>query len=173
MLAGDLLIFVLIGLAFRLLSPRKISATLWVSPIFHLYTLAAVFLAFYEALRSQSVIALGIEFGSFLIAAVLGVVVGAMVGRRIRVSSAADGTVVFTGGRLLVGLVVLLLLPLALEQAVVLFGSLADVRSLLQALTGHVPFNYLLAGVGFLFVLGTFLSLSWRGAVWARRTAHS
>ncbi|HTP54926.1 MAG TPA: hypothetical protein VML94_08240 [Thermoplasmata archaeon] len=168
-LVGDILVFVLIGLAFRLLRPRPVSGVIWVSPLFHLYTLGAVLLALFEALRSQPGLALIPEFGSFLVAAGVGAAIGSGVGRRIPVTRDAQGKVLFTGGRLLVGLVVGLLAPLALEQAVVLFGALASVRSLLHALTGAFPFNYLLLGLGFLFVLGTFLSLAWRVQVWAKR----
>jgi hypothetical protein len=168
-LVGDILVFVLIGLAFRLLRPRPVSGALWVSPIFHLYTLAAVLLALLEALHSQPLLALIPEFGSFLIAAGVGAVLGAAVGRKIPVTKAAGGKVVFIGGRLLVGLVVGLLSPLALEQAIVLFGALASVQSLLRALTGAFQFNYILLGLGFLFVVGTFLSLAWRSQVWSRR----
>lgn len=170
-LLGDLLVFLLIGLAFRLLKPRKISGLLWVSPLIHLYTLLAVFLALYEALRSESPLTLGVEFGSFIVGAVVGALLGVALGRRIPVQRSSDGTFVFTGGRLLVGLVVLLLVPLALEQAVVLLGSLSKARALVEALTGQFPFNYILTGVGFLFVLGTFMSLSWRGQVWMKRGA--
>jgi len=170
-LLGDLLVFLLIGLAFRLLKPRKISGLLWVGPLIHLYTLLAVFLALYEALRSESPLALGVEFGLFVVAAVFGALLGAGLGRRIPVQRLSDGTFVFTGGRLLVGLVVLLLVPLALEQAIVLLGSLSKVRALVEALTGEFPFNYILTAVGFLFVLGTFMSLSWRGQVWVKRSA--
>ncbi|MFY9716947.1 MAG: hypothetical protein WAK40_03310 [Thermoplasmata archaeon] len=168
-LVGDLLVFVLIGLTFRLLGPRAVSGGLWVGPIFHLYTLAAVLLALFEAIKSQPLLAVMPAFGTFVIAAGIGAVIGAAVGRRIPVSKDAGGKVVFTGGRLLVGLVVGLLAPLALEQAIVLIGALASVQSLLRAITGAFPFDYILLVLGFLFVLGTFLSLAWRAQVWAKR----
>jgi len=169
-LAGDILVFVLIGLAFRLLKPRPLSGLLWVSPAFHLYTLAAVFLALYEALKAQPFLVVVPEFASFLVAAGVGTALGIGVGRRIPVEKNSEGATFFTGGKLLVGLIVLLLAPLALEQAVVLLGALARVQTLLHALTGQFPFDYILLGLGFLFVLGTFLSLAWRGQVWAKRT---
>ena len=168
-LAGDIVIFVLMGLAFRLLKPRPLSGLLWVSPAFHLYSLAAVFLALYEALKSQPLLVILPEFASFLIAAGVGTALGIGVGRRIPVEKNTEGGTSFTGGKLLVGLVVLLLAPLALEQAVVLLGALARVQSLLHAVTGQFPFNYILLGLAFLFVLGTFLSLAWRWQVWGKR----
>lgn len=168
-LLGDILVFLLIALTFRLLKPRKLSGSIWIAPIFHLYTLAAVFLAIYEALSSEPLLTLAPEFGSFLLAAILGAFLGGAVGRAVPVSVGVQGKLHYTGGPFLVGLLVFLLLPLAVEQAIVLFGSLAQVQSLLNALTGNTPFNYVLVGVGFLFVLGTFVSLTWRAEVWKKR----
>ncbi|MDE1819318.1 MAG: hypothetical protein KGJ23_03240 [Euryarchaeota archaeon] len=169
-LIGDVLVFLLIGLTFRLLSPRKLTPIIWASPVAHLYTLFAVFLALYTALSSQPLLSLLGSFASFGVAGVIGAFLGRPVGRRIPVSLHQDGRATFVGGKVLVSLLVLLLLPLALEQAVVLFGSLAQVQSLVGALTGNPPFNFLLVGVGFLFVLGTFLSITWRFEVWEKRS---
>lgn len=170
-LFADVLVFLLIGLAFRLLKPRKISGTIWIGPIFHLYTLGAVFLALFAELGGSLSLSVLSAYGSFLVAAVLGSLLGVGLGRRIPVTVGAEGKMVYTGGKLLVALLVFLLLPLALEQAVVLFGSLAGVMTLVNALDNQAPFTYILVAVGFLFVLGTFLSLTWRGEVWKKRSA--
>jgi hypothetical protein len=172
-LIGDLLIFVLIALTFGLLKPKKLSGTIWISPVFHVYTLAAVFIALFEALGSQALLTVAAEFGSFLVAAVIGAFLGVAIGRAIPVTPGPEGKVMYTGGGFLVGLLVFLLLPIAIEQAVVLFGSLAQINELISALSGNAPFNEVLVAVGFLFVLGTFVSLTWRGEVWKKRQGAS
>lgn len=169
-LLGDLLIFLLIGLAFRLLSPRRLTAAIWASPVIHAYTLFAVLLAVYEeAPSSEPWSALAAVLGAFGVAAVIGALLGRFVGRRIPVSTHADGHHFFTGGKLLVGLMVLLLLPLALEQAALLFGAIAGVQALVQGVSGAPPFADILVGVGSLFVLGTLMSITWRFEVWEKR----
>ncbi len=171
---GDVLIFLLIALAFRLLSPRKLTGAIWVSPVFHMYTLFAAALAVYEeAPSSEPWSSLAAVMAAFGVAAVLGAFLGRYVGRRIPVSPHADGHTFFTGGKLLVTLLVLLLLPLALEQAALLFGAIAGVQSLIQAMSGAPPFGDILAAVGSLFVLGTVMSVTWRFEVWGKRPGAS
>lgn len=171
-LVGDILIFVLIALTFQLLKPQKLSATIWVSPIFHLYTLFAVFLALYETLLGQSatsITSIAGSYGAFLVAALVGAVLGRVLGHRIPVGPRPEGGLQYTGGKLLVALLVVLLLPLGLEQAAVLFGAIGGVQALTSALAGAPPFSLLLLVMGSLFVLGTFLSLTWRFEVWSKR----
>lgn len=168
-LLGDFLVFLLIGLATRLLKPKKLSGVIWVGPVIHLYTLGAVFLALYEAVLSQPLTELVASFGAFLLSAVIGALVGRAVGHRIPVTRKSDGETSYVGGKLLVALIIALLLPLALEQAAVLLGALAGAEALIGALVGASPFNYLLVVLGSLFVLGTFLSITWRFEVWEKR----
>ena len=169
-LVGDVLVFLLIALSFRLLSPRKVSSLLWASPAVHLYTLFAVLLALYEeALAVQPMEALMGSVRAIVVAALVGSLLGRAIGHRIPVSLHPDGKWYYTGGRLLVALLVILLLPLAVDQATALFGWVAGVDLLRQTLLGLYPFNFLLVAVGSLFVLGTFLSITWRFEVWEKR----
>lgn len=167
---GDALVVVLVALTFRLLSPRRLSGTIWLAPVVHVYTLGTTLLGLYLAVPwGSQATGLG-SWGSIMLAGVIGAFLGRAVGRRVPVKREADGRFTFTGGRLLVALLVVLLLPLALEQAAVRLGSFAGTAAGVSAIEGSPPFLYLVVGVGSLFVLGTILSISWRLPVWAARS---
>ncbi len=175
---GDVLVFVLVALTFRLLSPRRLTGAIWLAPVVHVYTLGTTLLALYLAVPWGSQTTWLGSWGSMVLSGIIGAFLGRAVGRRVPVKHEADGRFTFTGGKLLVALLVVLLLPLALEQAAVRLGSFAGTAAGISTIEGSPPFLYLVVGVGSLFVLGTILSISWRLPVWAARvekgssTAH-
>lgn len=171
LILGEVLIFILIALDLRLLSPRKFSVATWISPLFALYVMASILLGLAVAISAISTEALASDAG-FILAAIVGALFGTLLGRRIPVTITPEGKPMFTGGKALVGLLILLLLPRALNELVIIILPYASNAYDVQQLLGSLPpFDVLNILTGVLFVIGAFVGIGWRIQVRAKVNA--
>lgn len=171
LILGEVLIFILIALDLRMLSPRRFSIATWISPLFALYVMASILLGLAVAISAVSTEALASDVG-FILAAIVGALFGTLLGRRIPVTTNPEGKPMFTGGKALVGLLILLLLPRALNELVIIILPYASNAYDVQQLLGSLPpFDVLNILTGVLFVIGAFVGIGWRIQVRAKVNA--
>jgi hypothetical protein len=168
LILSEIFIFIVIALDTRLLKPLKLRFTIWFGPVISMYILASIFLSVFLALEVFSISAIE-NYAVFLLSAIVGVVIGTAIGRRIPVTTYADGTTWFTGGRGLVAALLILLVPRAVEQAIVLVPAIIAQGSIASVLNGFWVWQELSTITGSLVFVGTFLSIGWRWQVQARK----
>jgi hypothetical protein len=165
---SEVFIFLILALDLRLLGQRKLRLTIWVSPVISIYVLSSIFLSIFITLTALSFEALT-SYGVFFLSALAGMAVGLMIGNRIQVTSGQDGAIMFLGGRGLVALLWVLLLPRAVQQAAILLSSVATMDILTNIANGTMyPFDLLNIVTGALVVFGVFVSIGWRWKVQRR-----
>jgi hypothetical protein len=170
LILSEIFIFIVIALDTRLLKPLKLRITIWVGPVISMYILASIFLSVFLALEALSLGAFE-NYGAFLLSAIVGVLIGTAIGKRMPVTTYADGTTWFTGGRGLVALLLILLLPRALDQAITLIPAVLAQGTIASVLNGNWIYGDLSTITGSLVFVATFLSIGWRWQVQARKRA--
>ncbi len=169
LLIGDLLVFLLLVIDLRLLQPRRYTVLFWASPLLYGYLLLSlVGGVFLEALNGTftSVLYLAASVAAILLGLLAGVGAGRVIGRRMRIGKYADGKKWFQGGRRLVALLWVCLLPRAVVSGVDLL-NLASVSGV-NAFVTTPPFLLLDVLSGALAVLVAALTVTWKSRVSVR-----
>jgi len=161
---SEIFIFVVLLLDLRLLKPLKLRFTIWVGPVISMYILGSIFYSIFAAIAALSTGAL-LDYGAFVVSALVGTLLGTALGRRIPVSLHADGSTWFQGGRGLVTLLWVLLLPRAIEQALILIPAIYQQGTVGSILDASSYLGYMDTLTGAMVIVGIFVSIGWRTEV--------
>ncbi len=169
LILGNVLVFLLLGLEYRLLKPRRLTPLFWISPLLYGYILitvvAGIILLEYGSSVWNTLFVVE-SFAALLVAGLLGVGAGRVIGKRVKIGVHPDGKRWFQGGTALVALLWACLLPTAIVSAVNLVGVAST--PFVSTLIGSPPFLLfdLVSGALFFFVAA--LSITWKSGVTAR-----
>lgn len=164
LILSEAFIFLVMALEYRLRHPLKLRATIWVGPVLSIYILASVLLSILFAVSALSLGAF-YDYGAFLAGALVGVLLGTLIGGRIPVTAHPDGSTWFHGGKNLVALLWALLLPRAVDQAVLLIPAIYQHGTVSSILDSSPVLGWLDRVSGSLVFIGVFVSIAWRSEV--------
>lgn len=165
LIISETFIFLMMLLDLRLLKPRKVRITLWFAPLLSAYVVASIVYLTYDTLGTITVESLAVAYGSFVIGALVGLLIGYVMGRAVKVGPQPDGYIWFEGGKGLVAVLWVLLLPQAIVEAIVIIPSVYSQGTIASLITGNPLLSYLSSITGILVVVGAFFSFEWRTRV--------
>jgi hypothetical protein len=172
LLLSDITIFLVIILDLTLLKPQRVRPTIWIGPLISLYVLGSILFTMFLAFAAFSPSAL-VNYGAVVVSSLVGAIVGTEIGKEIPLTGRTDGSKWYTGGKVLVVILVVMLLPRAIEQAALIVSTFYQSGTVVSTVAGSPIVATLDSITGSLVFFGVFLSIGWRYQVQRRQTLYA